>query len=179
MLETRAAILGLSTEPFQCPKHVIRADNLSDTVYNQNAWLGSEELYLDNLQGMESMAEGRETGFSAIPLKDKWVWNQLSNSKSDPFWWHHFSIITEQVFVLVINTVHLPLHRQETENVRQISYLAPFPSLRFSKVITIHRSYLSACVATVAKQLQQLLLWWLVAGCAEFLSNCSNTLSLP
>lgn len=70
ILENPVAFLGLGSEPFQCPKHVIWADSLSGTVYNQNALLGSEELYLDNLQGMESMAEGRGTEFSGIPLRD-------------------------------------------------------------------------------------------------------------
>lgn len=83
---------------------------------------------------------------------------KLNNSDSDPLCWRHFSIITEQGFVFVINIVHLLLHRQEPENVRQISYLAPFPSLGFSKVIAVHLSYLSASVATATKKQRQLLL---------------------
>lgn len=83
---------------------------------------------------MGSMAERQGMGFSDIPLRESECEIKLSNSKNDPFCWRHFGIITEQVSVLLINIVHLPLHRQESENVRQISYLAPASDSLFSSI---------------------------------------------
>lgn len=62
-------------------------------------------------------------------FKDSECGIKLNNSKRDPFCWHRLSIITEKVFGLVINIVRLPPHMQESENVCQVSYLAPFCSL--------------------------------------------------
>lgn len=83
---------------------------------------------------MGSMAEGQGMGFSGVPLRESECEIELSNNKSDLFCWHHFGIIIEQVSVLVINFLHLPLHRQEFKNLRQISYLAPASDSLFSSI---------------------------------------------
>lgn len=104
---------------------------------------------------------------------------KLSNSKRDLFCWHHLSIITEKLFISVMNIVYLPCHRQESESMYQVSYLAPIPSWGFSTMITIHLFYSSASVAASGQKQPQLFLQWLVTGCTEFLSSYSNRSSLP
>lgn len=125
---------------------------------------------------MDIMAEAQRKGFSGM---FSWTVSvELSNSKRELFCWHHLSIITDKLFIWVMNIVYLPCHRQESENMHQVSYLAPFPSWGFSTVITIHLFYSSASVAT-SGQKPQLFLQWLVTGCTEFLSSYGNRSSLP
>lgn len=102
---------------------------------------------------MDIIAEGQGKGLSGIPLRDHEYEIKLIAKGI------HFAGITLALLQSIcFNDKYCvsTTSQKESENVSQVSYLAPFPSLGFSTVITIHLSYCLAPVATAGKQ-QQLL----------------------